>query len=612
VSPEVSRGSGRDALATRGSGWAAATAVIIAAVALAASAGWENFPTADEPYHLLAGWTYAAQGHGDFNPEHPPLTKLCAGLALLPLDLHGARGAPVQRLPMLSLEIRRFLHHNTASAEAITRLGRLAMLPCLVLLLAGVYLWARELFGPPGGLVALVAVASQPLVLGHAFVVHTDVASAATWVWTLRAAQRWFSLGGRRWIAVGAWLGVALLVKFSAVYLALGVALAVLARAWRRRSLPLLQGLAGAGVVAACLIPVGYAPVLRHASAAEVGETWTAYLRGHPETTKWAVRMAGVPLVGKGWVQWTTGLAYVARTNRLGQGINYFFGHTSTTGFWLYFPVALALKVSLPFLALVAAAAPLAVVHRTWPALWPWFGAGYYLLVSLGSSYNIGARHVLPCVVLLGVGAGVVASRLTPIARSGAVAVLAAAPLLSFPSFIAHFNALVGPERGARILADSNVDWGQDWKRAARLAVAARWTPITVVYLGSADPASLFPDGVDFFAAAARARTPYVALSRQAAAVGTDYLTALGEREAARSLAALLDEVSRHGERLAVVGHSIELYRLRPSSAASAFSPAARRLRMSQDNAFDWLTPRTTRSKSSYKLGSLRSLPAVP
>ncbi len=612
MSPKASSGDTVAVPATHGTGWAAATAVIVAAVALAVSAGWENFPTADEPYHLLAGWTYAAEGHGDFNPEHPPLTKLFAGLALLPLDLRGARGEPVQRLPMLSLEIRRFLHHNTASADAITRVGRLAMLPWLVLLLTGVYLWARELFGAPGGVVALVAVASQPLVLGHAFVVHTDVASAATWVWTLRAAQRWLSLGGRRWIGLGAWLGVSLLVKFSAVYLALGVALVVLVYAWRRRSWQLVGGLAGVALLATCLVPMGYAPVLRHASAAEVGNTWSAYLRGHPVAMEHAVRVAKNPLVGKGWVQWTTGLAYVARTNRLGQGINYFFGHTSTTGFWLYFPVALALKVTLPFLALIGVAAPLVAKHRTRPALWPWLGAGYYLLVSLGSAYNIGARHLLPCVALLGVGAGVVASRLTRNARHAAVAALALAPLLSFPSFMAHFSALVGPERGARLLADSNVDWGQDWKRAARLAAAANWTPITVVYLGSADPASLFPGGVDFFGAAARWRTPYVALSRQAAAVGAEYLTALGEGEAARSLTALLDEIRQHGERVAVVGHSIELYRLRPSSAATALSPAARRLRINHDSAFDSLTPRTTCSRSSYKAGSLSSLPAVP
>lgn len=547
----------------RWAGWPAAAAVIAVAVAVAVAAGWDNFATADEPYHLLAAWTYVAEGHGDFNPEHPPLVKLLAGAALLPLDLQGPRDEPVQRLPMLSLEIRRFLHHNSVAPEEILRAGRLAMLPLLVLLLAGVYTWTRELKGASAGMLALVAVASQPLVLGHAFVVHTDVAAAATWVWALRAGYRWLSLGGRRWVGLGVWLGVALLVKFAAVYLALGIVLVTLAISWRRHSHQLLRGVAGAAVIAGCLIPLGYAPLLRNASAQEVAGTSSAYLRGGPAARKRAATVARLPLVGRGLVQWSTGLGYVARTNRLGQGINYFFGRTSTTGFWLYFPVALALKVSLPFLVLAVATALHAATNRGGLALLPWLGAGYYLLVSLGSSYNIGARHLLPAVALLGVGAGAASGRWSSRARLGAAAALALSPMLSFPHYIAHFSGFVGAERGARVLADSNVDWGQDWQRAARLAGQSGWAPITVVYLGSADPASLFADGVDFFAAPARVHTPYVAISRHAAEVGREYLAALREREAAQALAALLNDVERHGEQLAVVGHSIEIYRLR-------------------------------------------------
>lgn len=569
----------------RGTGWGVAALIIALAVVLAAAAGWENFATADEPYHLLAAWTYVAEGHGDFNPEHPPAAKLLAGAGLLPLKLRGAGGDPVQRLENLSLEIRRFLHRNSAPWTAILRAGRLAMLPFLVLLLVGVYLWARELAGAAAGLLALVAAASQPLVLGHAFVVHTDVAAAATWVWTLRATQRWLHLGGRRWVAVGLWLGAALLVKFAAVYLALGIALLTLALAWRRQQPRLLAGLAGAALVAAATIPLGYAPVLRNASAREVAATWSAYLRSGPATRQAVEKVAHLPLVGPGIVQWSTGLGYVARTNRMGQGINYFFGRTSTRGFWLYFPVAFVLKISLPFLVLVA----VAMLHlRTVQgfALLPALAGVYYLLISLGSSYNIGARHLLPMVALAAVAVGVAAARWRRVALLTATLTLMASPLLSFPHYLAHFNGLVGAERGARVLADSNLDWGQDWQRAARLATRSGWTPITIVYLGSADPAALFPGGIDFFASPTR--TPYVALSRQAAVVGAEYLAALREPEAARALTALLAEVERHGQPLATVGNSIIFYRLRSlSDSSAALSPAARRLRMSQESALD-------------------------
>lgn len=570
----------------RGTGWVTAAAVIAIAVALATAAGWGNFATADEPYHLLAAWTYLAEGHGDFNPEHPPLAKLLAGAGLLPLHLRGARGEPVERLTALSLEVRRFLHRNTAPWAAILRAGRLAMLPFLVLLLTGVYLWARELAGAAAGLLALVGVASQPLVLGHAFVVHTDVAAAATWVWTLRAAQRWLDLGGRRWVAVGLWLGAALLVKFAAVYLALGIALLTLALAWRRGSPRLLTGLVGAAVVAGALIPLGYAPVLRNATPREVADTCAAYLRPGVLTQQTVPKVSRIPLVGKGFVQWGTGLGYVARTNRMGQGVNYFFGRTSTRGFWLYFPVAFALKVSLPFLALVLVATLHAARNARKVAPLPLLSALYYLVISLNSSYNIGARHLLPMVALAGVAAGIAAARWRRGALLAVTLALAASPALSFPHYLAHFSEPIGPERGARVLADSNLDWGQDWQRAAQLASSFGWAPITIVYLGSADPASLFPGGSDFFAAPTR--TPYVAVSRQAAAVGAQYLAALGERHAAHALTALLNEVEQYAEQLAVVGHSIVIYRLRsPSDANAALSPAARRFRMSQVSARD-------------------------
>ncbi len=569
----------------RGMGWGVAALIIALAVVLAAAAGWENFATADEPYHLLAAWTYMAEGHGDFNPEHPPLAKLLAGAALLPLQLRGAGGEPVQRLENLSREIRRFLHHNAVPWIAILRAGRLAMLPFLVLLLAGVYLWGRELAGAAAGMVALVAVASQPLVLGHAFVVHTDVAAAATWMWTLRASQRWLHLGGRRWVAVGLWSGAALLVKFAAVYLVLGIALLTLALAWRRQRPQLLGGLAGVALVAAATIPLGYAPVLRNAGAREVAETYSAYLRSGPASRQTVEKVAYLPVVGPGIVQWSTGLGYVARTNRLGQGVNYFFGRTSTRGFWLYFPVAFVLKVSLPFLVLVVVAL-LQIRTVQGFGLLPALAAAYYLLISLGSSYNIGARHLLPMVALAGVAAGVAAARWRPGALLAAKLTLMISPLASFPHYLAHFNELIGVERGARVLADSNLDWGQDWQRAARLATRSGWAPITIVYLGSADPAALFPGGIDFFASPTR--TPYVALSRQAAAVGAEYLAALREREAARALTALLAEVEHHGQPLATVGHSIILYRLPSrSDSSAALSPAARRLRMSQESALD-------------------------
>src|ERR1700677_1541951 len=44
--------------------------------------------TIDEPYHIAAGASYVRWGDYRLNPEHPPLVKLIAGLAVPPGVLH--------------------------------------------------------------------------------------------------------------------------------------------------------------------------------------------------------------------------------------------------------------------------------------------------------------------------------------------------------------------------------------------------------------------------------------------------------------------------------------------------------------------------------------------
>src|SRR6202453_5435849 len=44
--------------------------------------------TIDEPYHIAAGASYVRWGDYRLNPEHPPLVKLIAGLAVPPSVLH--------------------------------------------------------------------------------------------------------------------------------------------------------------------------------------------------------------------------------------------------------------------------------------------------------------------------------------------------------------------------------------------------------------------------------------------------------------------------------------------------------------------------------------------
>ncbi len=97
------------------------------------------------------------------------------------------------------------------------------------------------------------------------------------------------------------------------------------------------------------------------------------------------------------------------------------------------------------------------------------------LLVALFSRINIGVRHILP--VYFGFSLLAAAAVVDWMAQAGdrawirwalAASLLwfAASSLLSHPDYLAYTNELAGsaPEK---ILADSDLDWGQDMKRLA-------------------------------------------------------------------------------------------------------------------------------------------------
>ncbi len=54
---------------------------------LVLGASLHKWPTSDETFQLLAGYSYLKWGDCKINPEHPPFAKLLAALPLLALRL---------------------------------------------------------------------------------------------------------------------------------------------------------------------------------------------------------------------------------------------------------------------------------------------------------------------------------------------------------------------------------------------------------------------------------------------------------------------------------------------------------------------------------------------
>ncbi len=533
--------------------------------------------SADEPVHILSGYFEVFARTAIVNIEHPPLMKILAGLGLTVLRLP----PPPARVPMGNRFTdygHDFLFGGPVSPDAIAAAARAPFLLVLAGLLATVFFEARLRYGNGPALFAVALLAFDPNIVAHAGVVHTDLGAALTFLLSVLAWERARRGGGGRLALAAAALGLALATKFSAVYL-IPILLLQGFIAVRREPDPgpamvrMLGRFAAVASGAFLVVLAVYALVTARMNPVDQRQVIheMVALRGAPALSASIERIAksSAP-VG----QYLGGLASIARQNAEGGGVNYLFGKVSVTGFPLYFFVAFLSKSALAFLivsalAIVSLARDPAARHEAPLLLLP---VGVLLLASIGSSYNIGIRHLLPVYPLLALsGAGLIerAQRGSGGPRLRAAVWLAIAlPLLSaveiariHPHELSYFNPLAGgPERGKKILSDSNVDWGLDLKRlAAELGRRGRSSP-TVVYFGGDD--TLYRVGVPDFVTEPVVRGTLVAVSAFYLAEGPAYLRYHGARDVAAALERLLAEIAARGHSAGRVGHSIELFEL--------------------------------------------------
>ncbi len=480
---------------------------------MAASVSREHSTTADEIFHVTAGYSYWTLGDYRLQPENGNLPQRWAALPLLASDVHFPktdqavwRNADVAEIgQQFFYESGNDLPRLLASARAM-----IALLGAACGLL--VFFWARSLFGRTGALIATVLYAFCPLLLAHGGLATSDM--AATLGFLAATLTSWRLLHrvtpGRVVLAGLAWGGLAL-AKFSAPLFAVMFAAMLVVRCARHPALPVhlgprptrVRGSRAVGVlalasVAALLIAwitIWAAYGFRFdglRSAGGYNHPWADYGTGLAvRVTGWARELHLLP---DAWLQGFAHTLFFA-----GGRPAFFMGEYGTHGWLAFFPVGFALKTTLPALALLA----LAVVAlarqksaRRWYRLAPLLVfLVIYGAVMLTSRLNIGVRHLLPLYPMLYLLAGAVVW--LPRRRGGAtvLAILlaghAAASLSIRPHYLAYFNPLLGgPEHGYEHFVDSSLDWGQDLPGLKRwLATHARGEKIYLSYFGSGSPA---------------------------------------------------------------------------------------------------------------------------
>jgi len=201
---------------------------------------------------------------------------------------------------------------------------------------------------------------------------------------------------------------------------------------------------------------------------------------------------------------WTFGMTYAVA--RAGLRAGYLLGEHEERGWWYYFPVAMSLKTPTPsLLGLIGVAIAGCVYGRSWwrrldeRRRWALVCVAITVVVysaqMLSSNLNIGFRHFFPAYYLLLIVMAVAVAhwvRTVPKARWVGAALgagLVAGVAWSFPNYIPYFNLpsrLIG--RPIDLLADSNLDWGQDLPLIAKWQREHPGVKLYLSYFGMCDP----------------------------------------------------------------------------------------------------------------------------
>ena len=499
--------------------------IVAAAVGLAASTHGVFSATMDEPLHIFTGlerfegnYRLTSRWPGRLPPQgrihilvDPPIAALA--MATGPY-LHGLRAADA------GLAGPRHLLYEGEGYRANLASARRGILPFLALAICLTWALAHRLFGREAALASAAALASVPPFLGHGGLATTDIAFSSMVLLMLLTALWWMERtpgGGRpawrRTLALGFVLGVSVSTKLSALVVLPGLFLVAAARqreqhpdeparaalrrlaaaTWRR------AGHAGVAAALAALVVWGFYGLTwaspHDAAGAQVSAALIGDCLHEGPMRRFVAWLAGKPLPAPDLFN---GFLLLCGQNSGGHSTSYLMGQISQRGFPQFFPIALAVKTPLPFIALAGVGvAACARDHAapSWRRWAPLIVATWYLLFLLTSKINVGVRHALPIVPLLAIYAGLGAVALwrarrhARVARVTAVALgawLVSTPARAAPELFTWFNGLAG-QHPEDVLLDSDLDWGQDLLRLEDALARHHVERLSIAYFGASE-----------------------------------------------------------------------------------------------------------------------------
>ena len=441
--------------------------------------------TLDETVMIPSAYYHLAAGNFQLVHDHPPLSKILAALPLLLIqpaelsqrNLVGEPYSPEREGAYQGY----FWHDNRAKFEQISFWARVPMIALAAGLGVLIFIFARDQFGRRAAVLAVALYSLEPTVLAHGRVVQTDVPAAFGYLLVCFTLYRY--MRARHWrnaMWLGVACGIALLGKFSVFIIAPVLFVILLVLMWKaRKTGSQVKALLGhaAIVVLATLIVIQAAYYFHSRPLTTADSLWIAdAFPDSPEAVSIAVHLLSYILptdyvLGVFWQLWHSAEGHSAG----------FMGMYSMKGWWYYFPVAFALKTTIPFLLLSLASVGWAIYRiirkgerHLLVLLVPF--AIYTVFVML-SPINIGVRYYLPAYPFLFILSGALLDHLlrkrtgtgligfaTAVVLVGWIGIVA---LRAYPNYMSYMNQLASQKPQWWYLSDSNVEWGDDIKSLA-------------------------------------------------------------------------------------------------------------------------------------------------
>src|ERR1043165_6211651 len=357
--------------------------------------------TVDEIVMIPSAYYHLASANFQLVNEHPPLSKLVAGVPLLfvqpeeirPDQMTATPGSPDAKWAYYDS----FWENNFDRFDSLSFWPRTAMIGLTIGLGILIFWFARELFGGRAAVIATALFALEPTLLAHGRVVQTDVPAAFGYLLFFVTLYRY---NRRRNWRRAAWLGaaaaIAILGKYSMLLVGLVLAPYFATLLWRagrgdaRRFIA--HGLIAFGAI---LFVVNAAYFFMHPSVSAADTQWIGEsFTSHPHLVENVTLLLS-------WIlpkDFVLGIFFQFGHNNSGHYAS-LLGMYSQTGWWYYFPVAFALKTPLPFLLLSLAALAEGsyriVRHNDWRFAWLLVPFIVYTVFISFSHIDIGVRYYL-------------------------------------------------------------------------------------------------------------------------------------------------------------------------------------------------------------------------